>query len=295
MKCIHCDNFVPEKLEFCPFCGNKLENKSLENKSEDESNTQLNTDSNVEENVQISKNKKSYWYEFSVEFIKNNTKDIIIISLMNNPIAFILSLGLVSFWYNAYLYQFAIAYEKNEKVINFNYKNTFMPGVKLSLVSFLNFTPFLIIILIITAIFIFISYNLNRDPIYIIFWTISYITLLSAIIISSLFGIILRNLTIIELLNYPYQEWLNFKHSKNLEIFVKVYKLFFKNIKLVIVVFILFLIIWYGVLSVVNILCYCTCGLIMILYILPFLVLDILFLGYLLDEFKKNELNKKGN
>lgn len=282
MKCKKCNNFIPNEINLCPYCGEKLY-PNQENIDKENLNDQQNLSNQQNLNNQQNNNESNLdnWFSFSTEFIKKNFKDILIVSLLNNPFFFIITLSLVSTFYYSFLYNFAKSYKMKKLEINFNYKNSILEGLKLITLNFFVATPFIIILFILlTTLLLIILYRNNSFVnlqylfmmiIYII--TIMYITILVPIISTIKYFVII---TLLEDSKISY-----------MEIFKKVYYYIIKNWKVSLLLFILYSSIIYGLQTIITIMCYCSLGLILLFYVIVYLIIEIYFTSFILEEYSK--------
>ncbi|MFN3995031.1 MAG: hypothetical protein ACK4GR_00655, partial [bacterium] len=179
MKCSNCGSFLPPNSPICPFCGTKIEHTEIEKINQLEAEKleteilkyeEVNKDEKNLEKPQEKIEKNVFnlpslkWLEFSLNFIANNIRDIIILGIINNPLFYLISLGMVSFFYNSYLYQFCIAFKKNEIKIPFDYKKNFKIGFQITYLNFVVFLPFLFLFLIPLIFLIIIGKDVSRNP-----------------------------------------------------------------------------------------------------------------------------------
>lgn len=280
MKCIKCGNFVPENAKICPFCGEKIEaienvvNKDIENK-DNEGQTQ-------EENKELSK--QLNWFDFSVEAIKENWQNILIVSLINNPLFWVLSLGLVSSYHYSLLYNFSISFINKNTKIDFSYSKDFLKGLKILSIHSLTLIPFIIILIILTGIWIFSFINAERDYTFALFFFLSYVISVFYLMFFSSFYILSRYFFIIVLID---------KEKEKVDIWkliIQTYRLMIKNAIISILLILILLVIFMPVQNLIGILCYCTCGLIFFLVSFPYLIGDIFCMSFLLDQYNKGKI-----
>lgn len=287
MKCSNCGNFLPPNSPLCPFCGTKIEQKedSQEIKEPDKNQNNLEK-SEIDKNIfSISSIK---WLEFSLNFIINNIRDIILLGIINNPLFFILSLGIVSLFYNSYLYQFCLAFKKSQSKIIFDYKKNFSIGFKITYLNFIVFLPFLFLSIIPLIFFILtvnnFSNNFNFSSFLILILLIFlYLIMMISFSILPIIFILTRNFVILELIDYEEGKW-NF-----LNIVKKTYKTMLKKWLTFIIIFALALVVYYSLYNAFTILCYCTVGLLLFFISIPYIMIDILILGYMMNEKMKKE------
>lgn len=273
MKCIKCDNFIPENVKICPFCGEKIE--ALEN-IENNNNENQTKEENKESSKQLN------WFDFSLEAIKENWQNILIISLINNPLFWVLSLGLVSSYNYSLLYNFYISFINKNTKIDFSYSNDFLNGIKILFIHSLILIPFIIILLTLIGTMIFSLMQVERDSIHTLSFFLSYIISICYLILFSSFYIVSRYFVIIAL-----------KEKEKVDIWnliIQTYKLMIKNAMISILLIFILLVIFLALQNLIGILCYCTCGLIFFFISFPYFIIDIFFMSFLLDQYNKGKI-----
>lgn len=275
MKCIKCSNFVPENAKICPFCGEKIEAiENTENKG--------NEDQTQEENKELSK--QPNWFDFSVEVIKENWQKILIISLINNPIFWVLSLGLVSSYNYSLLYNFSISFINKNTKMDFSYSKDFLNGLKILAIHLLTLIPFIIILIILTGILIFSFIQAERNYTYALFFFLSYIISIFYLIFFSSFYIVSRYFVIISLIEREKEK------IDTWNLIIQTYRLMIKNAIISILLIFILLVIFLAVQNLIGILCYCTCGLTFFFVSFPYLIVDIFFMSFLLDQYNRGKI-----
>lgn len=275
MKCIKCGNFVPENAKICPFCGEKIEAiENTENKG--------NEDQTQEENKELSK--QLNWFDFSVEVIKENWQKILIISLINNPIFWVLSLGLVSSYNYSLLYNFSISFINKNTKMDFSYSKDFLNGLKILAIHLLTLIPFIIILIILTGILIFSFIQAERNYTYALFFFLSYIISIFYLIFFSSFYIVSRYFVIISLIEREKEK------IDTWNLIIQTYRLMIKNAIISILLIFILLVIFLAVQNLIGILCYCTCGIVFFFVSFPYLIVDIFFMSFLLDQYNKGKI-----
>ncbi|MFN3478366.1 MAG: hypothetical protein ACK4ZM_03245 [bacterium] len=183
MKCSNCGGFLPPNSPICPFCGSKIEQTEIEKINQTETEKIEKSETEILKYEEVNKDEKNLeipqkktqeknvfnlssikWLEFSLNFIANNIRDIVILGIINNPLFYLISLGIVSFFYNSYLYQFCIAFKKNEIKIPFDYKKNFKTGFKITFLNFIVLFPFFLLFLISLIFLIIIGKDFSRNP-----------------------------------------------------------------------------------------------------------------------------------
>lgn len=275
MKCIKCGNFVPENAKICPFCGEKIE--AIENTENKGNETQT-----QEENKELSK--QLNWFDFSVEVIKENWQKILIISLINNPIFWVLSLGLVSSYNYSLLYNFSISFINKNTKMDFSYSKDFLNGLKILAIHLLTLIPFIIILIILTGILIFSFIQAERNYTYALFFFLSYIISIFYLIFFSSFYIVSRYFVIISLIEREKEK------IDTWNLIIQTYRLMIKNAIISILLIFILLVIFLAVQNLIGILCYCTCGLTFFFVSFPYLIVDIFFMSFLLDQYNRGKI-----
>lgn len=278
MKCTNCGNLIPENVVICPFCGEKIISITEENSETQEIQDKSDNLQNFSRQLK--------WLDDSLILIKNNFRDIFIISFLNNPILFLLSLGIVHFWYNSYLYQFCLALKEKKEKIDFDYISNLVTGFKISLLSLLFTLPLILLALINFILFIFLATQISKnDNTALIPFFLTYFFLIASIGIIPVLMSLFRNFIIVELIDYFQNSW------NILEILKKAYLNILKRWISVILLFIILLTLYSAIYTALSFICYCTLGLILLLITLPYLIVDIILIAYIFHD-KFNDWQK---
>lgn len=278
-RCSKCQNVLPQNTTVCPYCGTK---NLIEN--------QTDIVSSQENSEEINKNftlpKKDHWLDQSIELLSNNIRDVIVVSIINNPFFLILSLFLVSAWYHSLLYRFTLALREKNTKIDFNYTSAFKEGIVIFVINSIVMLPFTVILLLIIGSFllmllypIYTSNPVNELAFLIVYlFSIIYIFFYVSISMSLKFFVLLA------LSEYnPTDRW-NIK-----DILKKTVVLATKNWVKLTVLTLIILIMSLALQNLMSILCYCTLGFIYLFSSLPFIIMDIFILGYLMNDYTTNK------
>ncbi|MCX7759000.1 MAG: hypothetical protein N2169_05265 [bacterium] len=290
MKCLNCNNIVPENVTLCPYCGSKItteinitEETTLNNKPVE----QIEQITKEEETSKKTNVRTSEWFNYSTELIKNNIVNIIIIGVLNNPFFLILSLLLVSAWYNSFLYRICIAFKGGKTNIHFDYSKGFLEGIVIMLINTIVTLPFFIVLLIIGSFLIYILFNSKNIPAYEAIFLINYIIFILYLIFCINLSMILKYFTLLALSDYkPEEKW------NTVEILKKVFHLLKNNWLISLILFFIFMVINFAIQNVIGILCYCTIGVIFLFSTIPYIIVDIFIIIYLMGEYLDNKMKK---